>query len=80
MNPARFVFAGTMLQIENGIACFDLHVLVWRQIDQRMPPAASDLRVVPNLANPATRHILNGFERIRISSVNVGHRQSPAKW
>jgi hypothetical protein len=58
-NPSGLVFTGAMLQVEDRIACLGLCVVVWRQINQRMPPRPPYLRAVPNLPDLAVGQVLN---------------------
>src|SRR5205814_5529565 len=58
-NPPGFVFTSSMLEIEHRVAYLYLRVVIGRQINQRVPPSARHLRVVPNLAYLTLRNILN---------------------
>src|ERR1700682_1839228 len=57
-NPSCLVLAATLLQIEHRIAKLALRIVIRRQIDQRMSPGASNLRVVPNLTHLPMGYIL----------------------
>ena len=58
-DPAGLVLAAAVLQVEHRVARLRLLVVVRREVDERVAPGAGHLRVVPDLAHLAVRHVLD---------------------